>query len=88
MWLQRWLHFRNRPCYYYGTSSNASSIIKIDGTTIDEAEDLDLFMPMYNLIEYSSNYFERTLSLWFYSKDKAIDFNADIANDRIFQVQG
>ena len=27
-------------------------IIKIDGTTIDDAEDLDLLMPMYNLIEY------------------------------------
>ena len=31
---------------------------KIDGTTIDDAEDLDLAMPMYNLIEYSSNYSE------------------------------
>ena len=27
------------------------SITKIDGTTIDDAEDLDLVMPMYNLIE-------------------------------------
>ena len=27
-------------------------ITKIDGTTIDDAEDLDLVMPMYNLIEY------------------------------------
>ena len=31
-------------------------IIKIDGTTINDAEDLDLVMPKYNLIEYSSNY--------------------------------
>ena len=28
-------------------------------------------MPMYNLIEYSSNYFETIGSLWFYSKDEA-----------------
>ena len=28
-------------------------ITKIDGTTIDDAKDLDLVMPMYNLIEYS-----------------------------------
>ena len=34
-------------------------------TTIDDAEDLDLVMPMYNLIEYSSNYSETTGSLWF-----------------------
>ena len=45
-------------------------IPKINGTTIDDAEDLDLFIPMYNLIEYSSNYSETTKSFWFYSKNK------------------
>ena len=40
-------------------------ITKIDGTTIDDAEDLDLVMPMYSLIEYSSNYSETAGSLWF-----------------------
>ena len=35
---------------------------------------------MQNLIEYSSNYFETTGSLWFHSKDEATDFNADIAD--------
>ena len=30
-------------------------IIKVDGTTIDDAEDLDLVMPIYNLREYSSS---------------------------------
>ena len=34
-------------------------ITKIDGTPIDDAEELDLVMPMYNLMEYSSNYSER-----------------------------
>ena len=42
-------------------------------------------MPMYNLIEYSSNYSETTGSLWFYSKDEATDFNADIVNDNNFK---
>ena len=28
-------------------------ITKIDGATIDDAEDLDIVMPMYNLIECS-----------------------------------
>ena len=37
-------------------------------------------MPMYNLIEYSSNYSETTGSWWFYSKDKTNNLNADIAN--------
>ena len=60
-------------------------VTKIDGTTIDDAMDLDLVMQMYNLIEYSSNYFETTGSLWFYSKDEATDFNADIVNDNNFK---
>ena len=50
-----------------------------DGTTIDDAEDLDLVILMYNLLEYSSNYSD-TCSSWFNSKDEAIDF-ADIANN-------
>ena len=42
-------------------------------------------MPMYSLIEYSSTYSERTRSLWFYSKDEAINFNADIENTDDFK---
>ena len=55
-------------------------ITKIDKTTIDDAEKLDLAMPIFNLIEYSSNYSEITGSLWFYSKDEATNFNPVIAN--------
>ena len=33
-----------------------SCITKINNTLIDNAEDLDIVMPMYNLIEYSKNY--------------------------------
>ena len=38
---------------------------------------------MYNLLEYSSNCFETTGNLWFYSKDEATNFNANVANDKI-----
>ena len=48
-------------------------ITKIDGTTVDNAEVLDLVMPMYNLTEYNSNYSETTGSLWFYYKDEAVE---------------
>ena len=41
---------------------------------IDDAEDLDLVMSMYN-----------TDSLWFFSKDEASNFNADIAEGNAFQ---
>ena len=37
---------------------------------------------MYSLIEYSSNYSEKTGSLWFYFKDEATNFNANIGNDK------
>ena len=33
-------------------------IKQTDGTTIDDAGDLNFVMPMYNLLECSSNYFE------------------------------
>ena len=60
-------------------------IRKINGTTIDDAEDLDLVMLMHNLIEYSSNNSETTEYLWFYSKNKATDINADIADSNNFK---
>ena len=50
-------------------------ITKIDGTTIDDAKDLDLVMLMYNLIKCSSNFSDTTSSLWFYSKDGESIFN-------------
>ena len=40
---------------------------------------------MYNPIEYSSNYSERTGNLQFYSKDEATNFNADTSNTNSFQ---
>ena len=47
-------------------------------TTIDDAEDLDLVRPVYNLIEYNSDYSETAENLQFYSKDKATNFNVGI----------
>ena len=48
---------------------------KTDGTTIDDAENLDLVMLMYNLLEYSLNDSDITGRLWFYSRDEATNFN-------------
>ena len=41
-----------------------SCISKINGVRIDNAEDLDVVMPMYNLLEYIKNYRKTTGSLW------------------------
>ena len=45
-------------------------ISKINGIKIDNAEDLDVVMPMYNLLEYSKNYRKTTGSLWNYYRDE------------------
>ena len=61
-------------------------ITKIDGTAIYDAKYLDLVMPMYNLLEYNSNYFYITASLWFYSKDEATNFKANIEDNNAFKL--
>ena len=43
---------------------------KINGIKIDNAEDLDVVMRMYNLLEYSKNYKKTTGSLWNYYRDE------------------
>ena len=42
-------------------------------------------MSMYNLLEYSSNCSDTTGSLWFYSKDEAVNFTANIVGNNNFQ---
>ena len=39
-------------------------ISKINNTEMDNAEYIDIVMPMYNLIEYSDNYSKTSGSLW------------------------
>ena len=47
-----------------------SCISKISNTFIDNAEDLDIVMSMYNLLEYSKNYRKITGTLWNYYRDE------------------
>ena len=45
-------------------------VSKINSVKIDNAEDLDVVMPMYNLLEYSKNYRKTTGRLRNYYRDK------------------
>ena len=45
-------------------------ISKVNGVLIDNTEDLNVVMPMYNLLEYSQNYRITTGSLWNYYRDE------------------
>ena len=56
-------------------------ISKINNTQIDNAEYIDIVMPMYNVIEYSDNYSKISGSLWQYCKElPAIDDDGDIVD--------
>ena len=44
-------------------------ISEINNTQVDNAKDIDIVMPMYNLIEYSDNYAKTSGSLWEYYRD-------------------
>ena len=44
-------------------------ISEINNTQVDNAKDIVIVMPMYNLIEYSDNYAKTTGSLWQYFRD-------------------
>ena len=57
-------------------------ISRINNKDIDNAQDIDIVMPMYNLIEYSGNYSKTSGSLWQYYK---YDPNGNIANSESFK---
>ena len=48
----------------------ASCISKINNTLINNAEDLDIALPMYNLTEYSKNYSKTSVSIWNYYRNE------------------
>ena len=52
-------------------------ISEINNTQIDNYKDIDIVMPMYNLIEYSDNYAKTSGSLWQYYRDEPNDNLAD-----------
>ena len=52
-------------------------ISEINNTQIDNAKDIDIVMPMYNLIEYSDNYAKTSGSLWQYFRDEPDNDNIE-----------
>ena len=62
--------FKNCPPF-------TNCISEINNTQIDNAKDIDIVMPMYNLIEYSNNYAKTSGSLWQYFRDEPNDNLAD-----------
>ena len=72
---------RNKKVIFKNCAPFTNCISKINNTQIDNAEYIDIVMPMYNLIEYSDNYSKTSGSLWQYCKEiPAIDNDGDITD--------
>ena len=74
------IDIRHKSLAFKNNAPFTNCISKINNVLIDNAEDLDVVMPMYNLIEYSKNYRKRTGSLWNYYSDEPNDFPANNYN--------
>ena len=55
--------------------------VTINDEHVEKAEDLDIVMPMYNLLEYSDNYQDSTGTLYQFKRGEPPDDNAKVAND-------
>ena len=75
---------RNRPLILKNNAPFLSCITRINGKLIEDADDLDIVMTMYNLLEYSKNYRKTIGSLYNYYRDElsndADDNNFDNIN--------
>ena len=71
----------NKKVIFKNCAPFTNCISEINNTQIDNAKDIDIVMPMYNLIEYSDNYAKTTGSLLKYCEDiPARDNNNQIVN--------
>ena len=79
----------NKKVIFKNCAPFTNCISKINNTQIDNAEYIDIVMPMYNLIEYSNNYSKTSEGLWQYRKEipaanndgNIVDFNGANATD-------
>ena len=71
----------NKKVIFKNCAPFTNCINEINNTQVDNAKDLDILMPMYNLIEYSDNLSKTFGSLWQYCKDiLAVDNNNAIVD--------
>ena len=62
---------RNNNLAFKNNAPFINCISNLNDVKIDNVKDLDVVMPMYNLLEYSKNYKRTTGSLWSYSRDES-----------------
>ena len=74
----------NKEVIFKNCAPFTNCISEINNRQIENAKDIDIVMPMYNLVEYSDNYAKTTGKLWQYCKD----IPALNANDEITRFTG
>ena len=74
---------RNRPLISKNNAPFVSCITRINGELIEDTDDLDIVMSMYNLLEYSQNYRKTIGSLYNYYRDELSDDADDNNFDNI-----
>ena len=76
---------QNRPVILKNNAPFISCITRINGELIEDADDLDIVMPMYNLLEYSKYYRKPIGSLYNYYRDELDDDanNNNFANNNV-----
>ena len=60
----------NKGVAFKNNATFINCIVKINGVKIDNAEDLNVVMPIYNLLEYSKDYRKTTERWWNYYRDE------------------
>ena len=68
---------RNKGASFKNCAPFINGISEINNTQIDNAKDIAIEMPMYNLIEYSDNYAKTSGSSWQYFRDEPDDNNIE-----------
>ena len=68
---------RNKPVILKNNAPFVSCITRINGELIEDADDLDIVMPMYNLLEYSKNYRKAIGSLYNYYREELTNGDND-----------
>ena len=74
---------KNTPLILKNNAPFVSCITRINGKLIEDADDLDIVMSMYNLLEYSKNYRKTTGSLYNYYRDELSDDTDDNNSDNM-----
>ena len=73
---------RDKGVAFKNCAPFTNCISETNNTQVSNAKDIDIVMPMYNLIEYSDNYAKTTGSLWQYFRDEP---NNDIEDSESFK---